>query len=145
VVGEGDDRARLEQLAADLGVAGQVHFVGELTARELAACYRQCDAFVMPSSVEGFGLVFLEAMACGKPVVGGAHGGTTDIIADGQNGYLVPPDEIGRLAEVLEKLIAHDDLRRELGRRGQERVAQNYLFEHFRSRLLRLMDEICAS
>ena len=75
LVGDGDDRPRLEHLARDLGVSEHAHFLFGLTPEQLFACYANCDIFALPSRGEGFGLVFLEAMAHGKPVIGGAHGG----------------------------------------------------------------------
>src|SRR5919106_814623 len=98
----------------------------------------------MPSSGEGFGLVFLEAMAFGKPVVGGAHGGTLDIIEDGVTGYLVSHSDVDRLAQVLERLLADDGLRKQIGRRAQERIREAYLFEHFHTRFTDMLEEISA-
>ena len=94
VVGEGDDVPRLRELAIDAGVADSVHFLGRLPIEELAACYAKADVFAMPSSGEGFGLVYLEAMAFAKPIVGTACGGTTDLVEHGVNGLLVPPGDI---------------------------------------------------
>jgi phosphatidylinositol alpha-1,6-mannosyltransferase len=73
-VGEGDDQGWLEQIAAGSGVSRHVHFLSGLTYAEIAACYQACEIFALPSRGEGFGLVYLEAMACGKPVIGGDHG-----------------------------------------------------------------------
>jgi len=83
-VGEGDDREWLEDLAKENGVRRHVHFVSGLSYSELAACYAHCEIFALPSKGEGFGLVYLEAMACGKPVIGGAHGGAPEVIEDGK-------------------------------------------------------------
>jgi len=134
-VGDGDDRARLEQLARELGVSARVLFLSGLTPEQLTACYQRCDVFALPSRGEGFGLVFVEAMAHGKPVVGGAHGGTRDIIEDGVNGLLVPHGDIERLSRALAALLADEPLRREMGLRASERVRSAYLFEHFQARL----------
>jgi phosphatidylinositol alpha-1,6-mannosyltransferase len=76
IVGTGDDVTYLRELASELGVASYVNFVGSMEDAELREQYKNCSLFVMPSNNEGFGIVFLEAMAYGKPVVGGAHGGT---------------------------------------------------------------------
>jgi phosphatidylinositol alpha-1,6-mannosyltransferase len=147
IVGDGDDRPRLEILSRDLGVADRMHFLGKLDglSPELIACYANCDVFVLPSKGEGFGLVFLEAMALGKPVVGGAHGGTPDVIEDGVNGFLVPHGDVPQLAGKLHVLLAGDDLRREIGERGRLRVEREFLFERFESRLAGILEELCAS
>jgi phosphatidyl-myo-inositol dimannoside synthase len=140
-VGGGDDLPRLRKLAGELGVANRVHFLENLSREELAACYAHADVFVLPSSGEGFGLVFLEAMAFGKPVVGAARGGITDIVEDGINGLLVPPHTPGLLAQVLERLLQNDTLRAEMGARGAEIVRRNYSFEGFQDGLEKLLDE----
>ncbi len=144
VVGDGDDRPRLEALARAQGVAHRVHFSGALERDELVACYQHCDVFALPSKGEGFGLVFLEAMAFGKPVVGGAHGGTLDIIEHGSNGFLVPHGEVEQLAATLRRLLADPALCAEVGRRAREHVAQHYLFPQFAARLHAILDELLA-
>lgn len=147
IVGDGDDRPRLEALCRDLGVADRVQFLGRLEALspELVACYAHCDVFVLPSKGEGFGLVFLEAMASGKPVVGGAHGGTPDVIEDGVNGFLVSHGDVPVLAEKLQMLLTGDALRREVGERARQRVEREFLFERFESCLVAILEEQCAS
>ncbi len=144
-VGDGDDRPRLKDLAAKTGVSQRVRFFAGLPPPALMACYAHCDVFALPSRGEGFGLVFLEAMAQGKPVVGGAHGGTPDIIQDGVTGLLVPHGDIVKLTQALQTLLVDDALRGEMGRRGRERVKNAYLFEHFAARLKEIIVDLCAS
>ena len=93
VVGEGDDRARLEALARDVGVSERVRFLGAAEFRVLTELYRMADLFVMPSTGEGFGIAFLEAMASGTPVLGLDVAGTRDALADGQLGTVVSEAE----------------------------------------------------
>jgi phosphatidyl-myo-inositol dimannoside synthase len=145
VVGDGDDRPRLEELAERCGVRENVRFLGTLEREALMDCYRACDIFALPSGGEGFGLVFLEAMAFGKPIVGGAEGGTPDVVADGETGILVPHGDVEKLAAALERLLGDAKLREEMGRRGRERVEKHFLFEHFQARLTALLDSLCAS
>jgi phosphatidylinositol alpha-1,6-mannosyltransferase len=83
IVGEGDDRARLQLLADQQGVADRVRFVGALEPATLVDAYRMADLFVMPSTGEGFGIAFLEAMACGTPALGLAVGGAVDALVEG--------------------------------------------------------------
>lgn len=134
-LGNGDDRPRLEKKASALAPADAVQFLDSVQGSELVALYNRCQVFAMPSSGEGFGLVFLEAMALGKPVVGGAHGGVPDIIEDGQNGYLVRRDDRQRLASVLVDLLRDENLRREMGQRGRARLAHEFQFGNFSVRL----------
>lgn len=105
VVGSGADRARIERLAEALGVAQQVTFCGFVADDELPDHYRLADVFVMPSRGEGFGIVFLEAMACGTPVLGGDQDGTRDALADGDLGMLVDPDDADAIAIALGDLL----------------------------------------
>ena len=91
IAGDGDDRPRLEAKAKQLGVADRVIFTGLFPDSLKADLYALADAYVMPSRGEGFGFVFLEAMACGTPVVGGKHDGGREALADGALGLLVDP------------------------------------------------------
>ena len=143
-VGTGDDLPRLRAIAAELHIEDRVHFLENLTNQELAACYAHCDLFALPSTGEGYGLVFLEAMAFAKPVVGVAAGGVTDIVRDAENGFLVPPANSERLVQALEKLLLDDSLRARLGRAGAEIVRRDYTFHAFRARLEQILLE-CAT
>jgi glycosyltransferase involved in cell wall biosynthesis len=138
IVGDGDDRQRLERLAKDTGVASHVLFSSKV-GYELVGYYDACDVFVMPSRKEGFGIVFLEAMACGKPVVGGKHGGTPECVEDGTTGFLVEYGDVITLADRLIRLLRDEGLRRRMGEAGQRRVNEEYSFEHFRERLVCLL------
>ncbi|WP_323368358.1 glycosyltransferase family 4 protein [Terricaulis silvestris] len=100
--GEGEDRSRLEALARQRGVASHVRFLGNVEARELPDLYRAADLFALPSVGEGFGIAFLEAMACGTPAIGLAIGGATDALADGELGACVAEvDFAGALQSAL--------------------------------------------
>jgi phosphatidyl-myo-inositol dimannoside synthase len=144
-VGEGDDQAWLEQLAEGCGVRRRVHFYSGLSYPELAACYSACEIFALPSRGEGFGLVYLEAMARGKPVIGGAHGGAPEVIDDGKTGYLVPHGDAPQLATSIETLLADPALGREMGARGRERVARDFRFSVFAKSLKKIFRELCES
>src|SRR4029077_3721101 len=102
-VGGGDDLPRLQKLSSELGIADRVHFLENLSREELAGFRARAAVFVLPSAGEGFGLVFLEAMAFGCPVVGAACGGITDLVVDGVNGFLVPSHDPELLAETLNR------------------------------------------
>ena len=142
IVGKGDDKQRLQRLAVSLGVGHRVTFEQDLSDEELAARYRRCAAFVLPSGQEGFGIVFLEAMRFAKACVGGDHGGTPEVIVDGETGYLVPFGDEAALAAVLGRLLAAPELRRELGRAGYARLIEQFTFEKFRERLAEHLREL---
>jgi phosphatidyl-myo-inositol dimannoside synthase len=93
IIGEGDDRARLEELAQDSGVAERVRFLGIVAPQQLAGTYRMADLFVMPSTGEGFGIAFLEAMASGTPALGLDAAGARDALADGELGTVVAQED----------------------------------------------------
>ena len=108
VVGDGDDRQRVEALAVRLGVEKLVTFAGFVEAEELPDHYRLADAFAMPSSGEGFGIVFLEAMACGTPVLAGNCDGSVDALDGGRLGLLVDPKDVGSIARGIVALLGKD-------------------------------------
>ena len=130
-IGSGSDVPRLERLAQQSGVAAHIHFLSALPPQDLWSAYDSCDAFALPSRGEGFGLVFLEAMAHGKPVVGGAHGGTPDVIDDGVTGYLVRYGDVPQLTDCLQRLLADDAARGSMGARALERVRRDFTFDRF--------------
>ena len=106
VAGDGDDRARLEARAAELAPdLRSVRFLGYVPDEELPELYRLADLFVMPSSDEGFGIVYLEAAACGLRVVGGAGGGSGDAIPDAKVGAIIDPADRDGLVEVVTRLL----------------------------------------
>jgi len=144
-VGEGDDRSWLEQIAKSCGVQGHVHFYTGLSYPELAACYSACEIFALPSRGEGFGMVYLEAMARGKPVIGGAHGGAPEVIDDAKTGYLVQHGDVPQLATSIETLLADPALAREMGARGRDRVNRDFKFSVFAKSLKKILRELCES
>lgn len=139
-VGSGDDLPRLRQVAADSGVANCVHFLENLSREELAACYAQADIFALPSSGEGFGLVFLEAMAFSKPVVAAASAGARDVVEDNVNGLLVPPGNPAALARAILRLLCDASLRESLGRQGAAIVREKYRFDGFQRELAAILE-----
>jgi glycosyltransferase involved in cell wall biosynthesis len=113
-------RLELEQLAARLGVADRVHLTGyQADAR---SWMRAFDVVVHASDNEPFGLVLLEAMALGKPLVAGAEGGPTELVRDGEEGFLVPFGDAAGMADRISQLLADPELGRRLGGAGLERA-----------------------
>lgn len=140
VVGSGDDLPRLRKLAADLGLGERAMFFENLPREELAACYAYCDIFALPSAGEGFGLVFLEAMAFSKPIIGASFGGAVDVIENDVNGLVVPPHDPEQLSRTLERLLQDASHRERLGRRGGELVREKYRFEVFQEELAGIVE-----
>lgn len=105
VAGDGDDRPRLEQLTRELGLADQVRFIGYVPDAELPDLYRAADVFVMPSTGEGFGIVFLQALASGLRVIGGNVDGSRDPLRDGTEGQLVRADAIPAISAAIADLM----------------------------------------
>jgi phosphatidyl-myo-inositol dimannoside synthase len=110
VIGRGDDRPRLEALAKELGVSDRVVFAGFVPTEELVEHYRLADAYVMPSQ-EGFGIVYLEAMACGVPVVSGDEDGSADPLQDGLTGWRVPYRDPEAVAIAIGEILQGSDPR----------------------------------
>lgn len=148
VVGDGDDRPCLEALAKDLGVAQHVIFTGEVSDSELAEIYRRSSVFVLPARTvmddrdpkgEGFGIVFLEAMAFEKPVIGPNYGAPAELIRDGENGLLIDPEDPTSVGEALVKLLSNPDMAMQMGKTGSEWVSTQYSYDCFRNRLRELL------
>jgi len=140
-VGEGSDLPRLQSLAGESGVSSQVHFLPFMTRDQLPSAYDHCEIFAMPSRGEGFGLVFIEAMARAKPVIGGAHGGTPEIIDDAVNGYLVRYGDVAQLTERLSLLLANDSLRQEMGAQALAKARRDFTFARFSGELAAILSE----
>jgi phosphatidyl-myo-inositol dimannoside synthase len=148
IAGDGDDRARLEQVARDSGVANAVHFLGSLNRAELAASYNSCEVFAMPSRTvlddaapkgEGFGIAFLEAMSFARPVIGPDRGAPAEFIRHGETGLLVDPENPAAIAASILQLLAEPGLARELGERGRALVEREYSFDSLVHRLQPLL------
>jgi phosphatidylinositol alpha-1,6-mannosyltransferase len=135
IVGSGDDIPRLQALARDANVSQFVTFTGELSAEALRNEYRECSLFVMPSEMEGFGIVFLEAMAYSKAVVGGAHAGTPSVIKDGETGLLVKRLDVNGIANAIVSILKDVELRVRLGRSGHKRLLENFTFRSFEANI----------
>jgi glycosyltransferase involved in cell wall biosynthesis len=116
LVGDGPYRQQLEKIFAGT----PTHFVGYLAGEELASAYASGDAFLFPSSTETLGLVLLEAMAAGCPVVGANRGGIPDIVSDGVNGCLYEPDQEGSLAAAVERLLGDASQRAQLRQNARQ-------------------------
>jgi phosphatidylinositol alpha-1,6-mannosyltransferase len=149
IVGDGPYRGELEDLARSVGVRDRVVFAGQLTEETLPRVYALCDVFVLPSreqldrcDVEGFGIVFLEASACGKAVVGGRSGGIGDAIVEGETGFLVEPREPDAIAEAIGRLIGDAELASRFGEQGRSRVVREFRWDAVAGRLRGILREV---
>ncbi|MFN3429740.1 MAG: glycosyltransferase family 4 protein [Candidatus Sericytochromatia bacterium] len=116
----------LKRRAGALGALDGVRFLGHVPYDELPRYYSGCDVFLAPSLYEPFGMVYLEAMACGKVAVGCDAGGVPEIIQHGQTGILVPPGDVESLAQALGGLVGNPDRRRAIGERARQSVLQHF-------------------
>ena len=143
VVGAGSDLERLRGEATRRGLASRVRFTGPVSCEELPELYRLADAFVMPSTKEGFGIVFLEAMSSGVPVVAADAGGAPDALQNGKLGWLADPGEPKSLAACIEAALAADprDPRRD-PQALRSSVKEHFGREAFRGRLEAVLREM---
>ncbi|MGC1188532.1 MAG: glycosyltransferase family 4 protein [Candidatus Acidiferrales bacterium] len=149
IVGDGDDRARLEARTRELKIADSVRFTGAVSASELQDYYRRCRVFAMPARTEvnsqtprgeGFGIVFLEAMAHGKPVLGPLDGAPSEFIRPGVHGILVDPRDPSAVANALVELLEDKDRANRMGQAARAWVIQEYSEEKFRQRLKKILE-----
>jgi phosphatidylinositol alpha-1,6-mannosyltransferase len=135
IVGRGREEGRLRALVERMGLEGQVIFAGYIPDEELPAYYNLCDLFVLPNretedfaqlrgDYEGFGIVFLEAGACAKPVIGGRSGGVEEAVVNGVTGLLVHPRSTCEVAEAVIRILGDGELARRLGREGRNRAQE---------------------
>lgn len=136
IVGQGGYRTELERLAGEIGVANHVIFTGFIDDRDVVSYFRATDIFIMVSrtieergDVEGFGISYIEANVCKKPVIAGRSGGVVDAVEDDVNGLLVNPTNINEISDAIIKLATDNDLRVRLGEQGYQRAVAKFDYE----------------
>ncbi len=134
IVGGGEELESLQLLAKEEGVQNDVIFTGRISDEERSAYYAACDIFVMPNrqigaDIEGFGMVFLEAGAAGKPVIGGRSGGTGEAIQDGVTGIRVNGENVEVIAAAVIQMLADSDKARAMGEQGRQWVESAFTWE----------------
>ena len=127
IIGIGEDEVYLNGLISELGLLGRVHMLGHVPETDLPRWYNACDVFVMPNrdiggDTEGFGMVYIEAAACGKPAVAGRTGGTGSAVLDAVTGLRVDGERVDAIADAIGRLLQDASLRTRLGAAGLERV-----------------------
>ena len=146
IVGSGPEEAALRTLASTLGVTSKVEFLGDVADEDLPDVYRAADIFVMPSGVlpgrldyvEGFGISYLEASACQKPIVAGRSGGVEDAVVDGVTGVLVDPDDVVEIGQAVRGLVLDPARAMNLGKAGRTRVLSQLSLDHFAEAVIAL-------
>jgi glycosyltransferase involved in cell wall biosynthesis len=140
VAGRGDDQEFLQRIAPRFGIQKRVHFVGAVTDAELANLYRKCSAFVLPSGKEGFGIVFLEAMFFGAPVIAAGEKGATDVVRDEETGLTVGYGDTVALARAIERMLTDTTLRARLREVGRATVIDRgrFTFHAYTERLAQI-------
>jgi teichuronic acid biosynthesis glycosyltransferase TuaC len=140
LIGEGADRERFAQVAEQLGIASQVHFLGRRSRAEVAEAMRQCTIFVLPSRYEGLGCVYLEAMASGKVAIGCYGQGIDEIIRHGENGWLILVDGVTELVEGLKTLVADNNLRSRIGETARKTILSGLTLSHQAEKLMSIYE-----
>jgi phosphatidylinositol alpha-1,6-mannosyltransferase len=131
IIGDGEERLSLRQLVDKQGAHDYVQFLGELQDDDLINCYQQADLFVLPNrqvgqDIEGFGMVLLEAQACGKPVLAGASGGTAETMRIPETGFVVPCEDYNELAKAILDLLRHPDRLADMGYSARDWVVERF-------------------
>ncbi len=141
IAGGGRDRARLEKRATNAN--GNVSFLGRVSDDDLPALYACADVFAMSCrerwlglEVEGFGIVFVEAAACGVPAVAGRSGGSHEAVVDGETGFVVEPRDVAAVRAALDRLVRDRDLRRRMGAAARARVVRELTYDRLAEQLL---------
>lgn len=141
IVGSGPEQAALEALVAELGVEDRVDFLGRRSAEEVGSLMAQADVVVVPSRVEAFGIVVLEAWAAGTPLVATVRGGPADIVTDGVDGTLVDPVDVPALARVIDGVLSDPDRAKAMARQGLETV-KNYSWDRVASDYVEIYGDV---
>jgi glycosyltransferase involved in cell wall biosynthesis len=125
IAGDGRERNRLHKLAQEL-LPGRTHFIGKIPRSEMSRFYSAGDVFVFPGINESLGMVYLEAQACGLPVVAFDNAGVPDAVLNGQTGILVPMNALEPFVSAIENLLTETEFRKEMGRKARIHVRENH-------------------
>jgi glycosyltransferase involved in cell wall biosynthesis len=143
VIGQGPELPRLRKLIGNLGIVGRVQFHGQRPRQYVADAMRRCTVFALPSSYEALGCVYLEAMSCGKPVIGCRGQGIAEVIRQGSNGYMVGAGNDKELALVLGILLRDQQRRQNMGRAARDTIVERFTLAQQAGNLARIYRE-CA-
>jgi len=139
IVGQGGLASELRKLASELGVERSVDFFGAVSDADLQSAYHAASVFALPSSKEGFGIVYLEAWKAGIPVIGSVFGASSETISDGIDGFTVDPSDIDLLARRLITLLTDDQLACRMAKAGLDKVREKYSMQAFVANLSKIV------
>ncbi|MDP8263817.1 MAG: glycosyltransferase family 4 protein [Candidatus Ancaeobacter aquaticus] len=149
IVGKGPEKNRLEKIIKNKKLDPYVLFTDEISNSDLQFFYNCSNVFIMPSRevdsdghVEGFGIVFIEANACGKPVIGGRSGGIPEAIVNGKTGFLVDPENSADIADKITNLLCNNDLSSEMGQFALQYVKEHFSWNDYTNEFKKLLSEM---
>lgn len=142
IVGDGSERDKLEALTKELNLQNYVVFLGSLPHHEAMQEMAQCEVFVLPSWNEAFGVVYLEAMAHSKPIIGTTGEGISEILANETVGVAVPPRDVLALRGAIRELLSNPSQAKAMGTRGQELVSRQFTWQYNAQKTLKVYEEI---
>jgi glycosyltransferase involved in cell wall biosynthesis len=145
IVGDGEWKARYQSHAEELGISQEVVFAGSIPFPELPQYYGCADVLALPSELESFGMVLIEAMACEKPVIATDLPGIRTVVTDGVEGWLVPPSDMDKWVEKIRSLLDDPQGRMDMGIHGRAKVENQFAWRRILPRLIRLYEEALVS
>lgn len=144
IIGGGPLENKLRQMAVSLKIDDRVEFLGPKPHHEVMKYMAECDIFSLPSWIEGFGVVYIEAMANGKPVIGCRGEGIEDFVEHGKTGLLVKPRDVDSLVEALDFLLSHPEEARAIGERARKLVLEKYTWEKNAEKTIQVYKEVLS-
>jgi glycosyltransferase involved in cell wall biosynthesis len=142
IVGDGPELVPLMEQAKSLGLKERVDFVGWKTRQDLLPYYHEANLFVFPSRHEGMPNALLEAMSCGLPAIATDIAGNQELVVDGENGLLVPSEDVDALRDALRTLISQEHLRVEMGKAARQHILESYSWQATAQAYLRLLKQV---
>ena len=142
IIGDGIERKNLKVLSKELGISEKVEFLGMLSHEDVMEYMVQANIFSLPSWNEAFGVVYIEAMAHGMPVIGCKGEGIEDFVENGKTGMLVNPKDVSSLTETMDYLLSNPDKAKEMGERARKMVLENYTWEKNAEKTNKLYKEV---
>lgn len=141
LAGDGKDKIKCEEISKKLKIIDYIIFLGAISHSKVISLLKSCEIFVLPSRKEAFGIVLLEAMACGKPIVATRVGGVPEVVREGENAILVEPESPQALAEGIVKLLENSDLAKRFGERGRE-IVKNFTWDKIVERYINTYNSV---
>ena len=142
IIGDGLEKSHLTKLTSKLGISKEVKFLGRLSHKEVMKYIAEADIFSLPSWNEAFGVVYIEAMAHGKPVIGCQGEGIEDFVEHGKTGLLVKPKDVDSLVKAMDYLLSNPDEARAIGKRARKLVLENYTWEKNAEKTIEIYKEV---